>query len=294
MRTIKLDFCNFWKGFNKTNNYFYNLLAGRYKVTISDSPDYLIYSCFGSSKELLRYKCIRIFYAGENRRANFRECDYAFTCDYSDNPNHYRLPLYALDKDLYALVKPRNFDVDAIIRQKTKFCSFLVSNPFGAIRNRFFNKLCNRYKRVDSGGLVLNNIGSRVKDKLAFMRDYKFNIAFENSSYPGYTTEKIFEAMLTSCLPIYWGNPLIQRDFNPRSFLNYFDFTSEEALIEEIIRIDNDDNLYREYLSQPCYHNNEVNDFIKPEYVLRQFDYIFGNDRVPVAQQKKKRLLLHF
>jgi hypothetical protein len=138
---------------------------------------------------------------------------------------------------------------------------------------------------------VLNNIGYRVQDKCGFIKDYKFNIAFESASYPGYTTEKIVEAMQVSCLPIYWGNPLIYKDFNPRSFLNYSDFESEEALIEEIIRVDNDDNLYREYLSQPYYHNNEVKDSIKPENVLRQFDYIFQNDRVPVAQQKKKRLL---
>lgn len=137
----------------------------------------------------------------------------------------------------------------------------------------------------------MNNIGYRVHDKLGFIKDYKFNIAFESGSYPGYTTEKILEAMLANCLPIYWGNPLIYKDFNPRSFLNYSDFGSAEALIEEIIRVDNDDNLYRKYLSQPYYNNNEVNDSIKPENVLRQFDYIFQNDRVPVAQQKKKRLL---
>lgn len=294
MRTIKLDFCNFWKGFNKTDNYFYNLLARKYRVSISDSPDYLIYSdsgpCFGYSKEHLKYKCIRIYYAGEDRRANFKECDYAFTFDYSDDPRNYRLPIYVLDRDPYVLVKPSHFDVDAVFRQKTKFCSFVVSNPRVAIRNRFFQKLC-RYKRVDSGGLVFNNIGRRIQDKLTFMKEHKFHIAFESSSHPGYVTEKISQAMLANCVPIYWGDPLIYRDFNPKSFLNYADFGNDEAFIEEIIRVDNDDNLYREYLSQPYYHNNEVKESIKPGNVLKQFDYIFQNDRVPVAQQKKKRLL---
>ena len=37
-------------------------------------------------------------------------------------------------------------------------------------------------------------------------------IAFENSSFPGYTTEKIFEPMLEGSIPIYWGNPRVDED----------------------------------------------------------------------------------
>lgn len=76
-----------------------------------------------------------------------------------------------------------------------KFCSFVVSNSqfSDPLRKRFFERLC-KYKKVDSGGRYLNNIGGPVRDKLAFCRGYKFNIAFENSSVDGYTTEKIMEA----------------------------------------------------------------------------------------------------
>ena len=42
-----------------------------------------------------------------------------------------------------------------------------------------------------------------------------FTIAFKNDSYPGYTTEKIYEPMYVNSLPIYSGNPLVYRDFNP-------------------------------------------------------------------------------
>ncbi len=36
---IRLDFCDFWPGFQKTNNFFYNLLRERFDVEICDQPD---------------------------------------------------------------------------------------------------------------------------------------------------------------------------------------------------------------------------------------------------------------
>jgi len=284
MRRIKLDFCDFWPDHRKTDNYFYNLLSTQYDIVICDSPDFLICSCFG--KDYLRYNCIRIFYTGENIRPNFVEYDYAFSFDYLNNPDNYRLPLYALYSDPRKLIKPEDFNVDAIMKEKTKFCSFVVSNPNGKIRNEFFFKL-SQYKKVDSAGRLFNNVGGPVKDKYAFMKMYKFNIAFENSSHEGYSTEKIVEPMLSNSIPIYWGNRLVDRDFNPKSFINYYDYRDFDVLIERIIQIDNDDNLWGDYLRQPFYYNNEVNEFARPENVLKQFDYIFNNDRVPVAQKRK-------
>ena len=81
------------------------------------------------------------------------------------------------------------------------------------MRNDFFRRL-SRYRPVDSGGRVLNTLGHRVADKQAFLRDYKFTIAFENESHPGYTTEKIVEPMLAASIPIYWGDPEVARHFD--------------------------------------------------------------------------------
>ena len=77
---IKIDFISFWPGFNKTDNYFYNLLSEHYQIEIADNPDYIFYSIFdGGNPAFNQYKCFRIFYTGENRRPNSNECDYAFT-----------------------------------------------------------------------------------------------------------------------------------------------------------------------------------------------------------------------
>jgi alpha(1,3/1,4) fucosyltransferase len=307
--TIKLNYTDYFRGFNKYDAYFTRLLKPYYNVEISEEPDFLIYSCYdkngilhwrdgsriSKAQEYKKYKCMRIFYTAENVRPNFQECDYAFTFDYIDNIYHYRLPYYALyQQDIYQphpLIKPDNLDYEEIFAQKTEFCNFIFSNDQAKKRIKFFEKL-SKYKQVHSGGKVLNNIGYRVKNKIEFISKYKFTIAFENSSYPGYTTEKIHDAMLAYSLPIYWGNPLIYRDFNPKSFLNYHDFMNEDELIEKIIEIDQNDALYIEYLKQPYFSENQINDFINPFNVLRQFEMIINSDKIPVAQQKKKKFFL--
>ena len=144
---------------------------------------------------------------------------------------------------------------------------------------------------MDAGGRAFNNMGYRVPGgpwgKIEFLKRYKFNIAFENASLPGYTTEKIVEPMAARCLPIYWGNPLIHREFNPKSFLNYFDFRDEAALIERIIELDRSDALYRQYVAEPYFHENRPNEFFNLDRVLDHFEMIFSTTIRPVARRRR-------
>ena len=266
--------------FNIEDNYFTELLSERFEIEISpENPDYIIYSAFGT--DFLRYNCTRIFYTGENIRADFMDCDWAFTFDFSDDHRQYRLPLYPLFGDIMQLTLPRP-DLDQILREKTNFCNFIYSNAANKIRMDFFTKL-NAVKKVDSAGRLMNNTNKKVENKLDFIKTYKFTIAFENESYPGYTTEKIFEPMLVNSIPIYWGNPLIGEDFNTKSFLNYHDFETEQELIERIIELDNNDELYKKMLAEPFFKDNTPNKYVDRNNILDRFEKIFNTDIEPVA-----------
>src|SRR5262249_543629 len=156
----------------------------RFDLELTPDPDFVVYSSFGL--EHTTFDCTRIFYTGENDRPNFRACDFAFTFDYLATPRNYRLPLYAFYNHRGLLGAKA---AAALFAAKSRFCAFVYSNGRAHERIALLDKL-SRYKRVDCGGAVRNNIGYRVKDKIEFMRDYKFSIAFENASAPGYTTEK--------------------------------------------------------------------------------------------------------
>jgi hypothetical protein len=280
---IKIDFTDFWPGFNKQDNYFFHLLNQRYELVISEKPDLLIYSVFG--KQHQKYKCLRVLYSGENRGSDFTACDYAFTSDFKAHPRHFRLPFYVYCFPPDRFVKPAQ-DCEQLLKEKQKFCCMVVSNPGGKVRNRFYD-LLNSQKHVDSGGKYKNTIGFRVPDKEAFIKEYKFNLAFENRSWPGYTTEKLPEAMFTSTIPVYWGNPLIHKDFNPKSFLNYHEYGSARALVRRILEVDKDDKLYLQYLSEPWCHGNKLPEQLQPEYYLELFTRMIENPIEPVATKRK-------
>ena len=279
--TIRLYFTDFWPLFNIKDNYFLDLLKKRFKIILDPiDPEFLIYSNFGI--EYKKFNCIKIYYTGENTRPDFNECDFAFTFDHNNDPRHYRLPLYPIFGNVCKLTEPKP-DFDAIKKEKTGFCNFIYSNPANPVRNEFFKKL-NKYKKVDSGGRLYRNINKRIGNKLDFIRKYKFTIAFENESYPGYTTEKIFEPMLVNSLPIYWGNPLVHKDFNPKSFINCHEFNSLDEVVDKIAELDNDWDKYLEYYEQPYFHNNSINQYVEPENILNRFEEIFNSSKKPISE----------
>jgi alpha(1,3/1,4) fucosyltransferase len=283
MQKLKIDFSDFYHGFDKRNNYFYQLLSGYYDLEISSDPEILIYSNYG--KTFLEYSCLRIFYTAENISPNFNECDFAFTFDLMTDPRNYRLPNYFfwITPKLTAL---KNADFNG--KEKQKFCCFVVSNPDNPVRNKFYHAL-SKYKKIDSGGKHLNNIGYVVKRKLDFIKDYKFVIAFENSSYPGYTTEKIIEPFLAGSIPVYWGNPVVDREFNEDSFVNCHRYRNFRQVIEQIKKIDTDDALFRQYIQSPCFIGNKIPASFHQEAVLKRFIEIIENrtNRIPVGISRK-------
>lgn len=258
MKKIKIDFTDWWSGFDKTDNYFYNLLKEEFDVEISNNPDYLFFSLFGQNHQ--KYNCKKIFYTGENIAPPLGYCDYSFSFDHLEDPKNYRLPHYLLYDGYYELALEKKIDESLA---KRKFCNFVVSNGDCQVRNNFFTKL-SKYKKIDSGGRFANNIGYAVPDKRKFQSEYKFSIAFENNAYrPGYEwyiTEKPFEAMCSNSIPIYKGGSKISEDFNTESFVNVHDFSSENDVIEYIIELDNNDDKYMNLLRQPWFNNNQIPD----------------------------------
>lgn len=269
---IKINFTDFWSGFNPRDNYFYNLLIQEFDVEISNNPDFLFFSIFGNNHQY--YKCKKIFYTGENIAPPLDYADYSFSFDYLDDPRNYRLPHYLLYDGYYDLVD-KKID-DSLVNRK--FCSFVVSNGGCDVRNKFFEKL-SKYKKVDSGGRFANNIGYAVDNKRKFQSEYKFAITFENNAYRpqhiGYTTEKIMEAMVVNTMPIYWGNPKIDLEFNTKSFINWYDFKSEDDLVDYIIELDKNDDKYLEKLNNFWFIENKIPEENKEENIKNFLFKIF-------------------
>lgn len=279
MENLKINFSKKWQQFENHHNQFTDLLSKRFNIVISNDPDFYFFThSFYEQPELkdyLEYKCHRIFFGYENVRADWNICDYVLDSDfYNNNPRHKRYPLWAR-YDVKKLAVPKDLEN---FKSKQKFCCMVVSNPNAKERIDFFHKL-SEYKKVDSGGRYLNNVGGPVPNKPEFIKDYKFVISFENSSFPGYATEKIVQPMLVNSIPIYWGDPAIGRDFNTKSFININDFTSLDEAVEYIIYLDQNDEKFLELASQPWLNDRKIRDEFLEESILDFFDFILQDSK---------------
>ena len=201
-KPIRIKFVDFWDDFVPEQSLFYQLLSQKYEIELTDNPDYLFCSVFGD--EHLRYDCVKIFYTGENQCPDFNLYDYAIGFErLTLGDRYFRLPIYYLYANDFAAMQAKHETVS--LDGKEHFCSFVYSNNNASPhREAFLNKL-NEYQTVSSGGRYRNNVGGPVADKLQFQLTHKFSIAFENSSYPGYCTEKLVQSFAARTIPIYWG-----------------------------------------------------------------------------------------
>jgi len=300
MKILKLWFTDFDELFDPQDNFIYNLLSVHFKIQLSkNEPDYLIYSCYGN--DFLNYNCIRIFITGEYVIPDFNLCDYGIGFDHLQFGDRYlRYPNFAFYEDQFKeLLNPKNFK-ESELSKKEHFCNFIYANSNAdPIRDKFFH-LLNQYKLVSSPGKHLNNtsmdIGERFSEdwmysKIDFQSTCKFSIAFENTSSSGYTTEKILHAFISNTIPIYWGNPDVAKDFNPKAFINCHDFQNFDQVLEEIERIDSNPEEYILMLNQPPFINNLIPKDLSKQTLYQFLQNIFEKEnakrRSKFGTQKK-------
>lgn len=259
---IKIDFVDFYGELNKEDNFFINRLREVCDVEISKDPDLIFYGNYGI--DYLKYDCFKVFYSSENIRPDYRFCDFSLTFDYVNDERNFRLPLYCIHlKEFYSFIIENNFRS----KTKSKFCNFVYSNENAIERIEFF-KVLRKYKPIDSPGRVMNNMSNifagvryDYKSKMEFLSTYKFTIAFENESYPGYTTEKIIHPLLVGSIPIYWGNPMIAKDFDESLFINVHSFQSFDEVVERVIEIDSNNHYFKEYLADLNYFEKIIQNY---------------------------------
>jgi GR25 family glycosyltransferase involved in LPS biosynthesis len=285
-KVVNILFTDMWDDFNPSYNMFTLMLneAGRhltppvrvdgYGPGDKRKPDICMFGPFGSQWTQLEKEIPKIHYSGENSMIISREdvkLNIGFQhTDFKDQ-DYLRLPLWMLEIDWFGcdkekIANPKPISIDSCTQvgstaTRKKFCAFVVTNPCNPVRNSAFHWL-SKYKQVDSAGRLFNNVGDVIfagrgggggeLKKFEFLRDYKFCLAYENSSSQGYTTEKFLHAKAAGCIPIYWGDPKVDRDFDSAGFIDARGFTTPEELINAVRKMDTDDNAWLKAVSVPA------------------------------------------
>lgn len=256
-----------------------------------DSPSILIATewifykrdLFRKFKSLYKKADLKIAWMGEAISADMNIFDYwvGFDCDKENDPRFIRI-LSPLDMYFRFISKKENdlqnlSDARNVLSGKSRFCNFLYSNAHAHhMRDDLFYALSS-YKKVDSLGKHLNNVsipgtgyGGHAGECVDLKSPYKFSIAAENACYNGYTSEKIFTSLIAHTIPIYWGNPSVDKDVNPECFINAAEFENLEAVAERVKEIDNDSALWCSIVSKPwltpeqtAYHKQRSEDYFR-------------------------------
>ena len=246
-------------------NYVKNMLHDTYEFVLEqNNPDYLLFSFYGCTHNDLRYKqAIKIAIYEEGFIPSFNEEDYIFGLAHI-----FYLDRYFRKATLIEFLQKYNLKNKDFKRarmkalrgpKREKFCGAVLNNEpnLNHFREKFVKEL-SKYKMVDNGGEIDNNLGYNVTDKIKFFSSYKFSIAFEKNTADGYATDNIINSLLAGTIPIYYGDYLIDEYINPDTYILVRNDIDLQDKIEYIKQVDQDDNLYREFLQKDVLLDDDI------------------------------------
>jgi alpha(1,3/1,4) fucosyltransferase len=259
METLKVWYTDFWPEW-PMENFVQPILEKHYNVVVDQkNPDVLFHSIFNRMQDTPKYKCKKVLILAENWRPSKFGSDYSISFDPHSETN-FRLPLWQIYLLLWPKLKDQLFN-RVHHENFERFCSFTVSNGGNFMRNSAFQQL-SQYKRVHSYGRFMNNdMGLQkasegrywrdAKDEFFMEHPHKFMMAYENKPYPWYCTEKLMDAFLVGSIPIYWGDPKVDEDWNEKAFINA---GRHQGMAFDIIKmLDKNESMFNDMYNEPVF-----------------------------------------
>ena len=274
-------------------NYLKSNLNNKYEFElVTDEPDYLLFSFYGSEHKTEKYKnSIKIAVYEEGFIPTFNEEDYIFGVAHILYLDRYfrKAPL------LEYLGNLKNKDFKEVRnkilngQKREKFCAAIFGHEKNEdhFREKFTIEL-SKYKKVDMGGEINNTTGYNVTDTIKFFKEYKFSIAFEKNSGDGYATGHIINSFLAGTIPIYYGDYFIDEYINPDTYILVRNDIDLQDKIEYIKEVDKDDKLYLEFFNKDVLVDEDIVEKRKKEE-LDYWSHIFRPDKIDAKRKDKMR-----
>ena len=201
---------------------------------------------------------VNLWYTGENERPPYGDWDGIFSFETEKiGPNFVYLPLWVLlctkaighSNETIWGNQPQSFEVlcdsRKIVTKPKKFaCAFIGK----AYSSRLY--LIDSVSKIGTVDIFGNSSRRIVSRPTEIAKNYRFCVCLENDVYPGYVTEKPFEAYLSGCIPIYRG--LDKAGYlNEKAIVNLLDHDSVEEWIEKISKLEKDSDEFERVFQEP-------------------------------------------
>ena len=144
---------------------------------------------------------------------------------------------------------PGTVTADEVTRRRNKILA-VVSDKWCPPRNMIMTAALDRGMMDSMGGWMPTH--PQVRSKHAVCEMYAFVLAAENgNAQPGYTTEKIIDAINAGAIPVYWGAE--QTDINPARVIDRADYESDAAMLDHIAELSRDTEAMAAIINQPVF-----------------------------------------
>lgn len=197
--------------------------------------------------------------------------------DYLPATNYRRFPLWLLY--LFSAECAATASIAAIeerlahieqqgLAPKTKFCAMIASHNgyssgkkvSGWIQETSRSVITQQIATINGvhcPGRLLHNDDSLAQDykedKIAYLRQFLFNICAENAAVKGYVTEKIFEAVEAGTIPIYWGAEPPEPTILNQQRIIFWNEARKEEILTQVQQLYLDTKSRERFLRQPVF-----------------------------------------
>lgn len=262
-----------WMGNNFIRDFWFIPFIENRKISISNK---LIFtSVFGIRSPFLKhFKRKKIFFTGENVEKTtispemkqysdhlIEEVDLVLGFSYVEHSKYLRFPLWLRYlvaptdslEDIQRKINKINNPLHRLNVNRNKFASLIARHDMTGLRLKMLN-IFQKIGKIECPGKFMKNtneLQERFRDnKKEYLSQFKFNICPENSNEKGYITEKIFESIMSGCIPIYWGGntkeDIEPQILNKEAFL-YYEEGKEEELLEKVKKLVSDEQAYQNF-----------------------------------------------
>jgi glycosyltransferase involved in cell wall biosynthesis len=186
--------------------------------------------------------------------------------DYIENPKYIRFPYWIMTNfspsETYESINEKCSKFQELeFEDRNKFCAFICRYDYFGDR-LVFADIISQIAPVHFPGLFRHNDDSLKEmyneNKIEYLKQFKFNLCPENSDNDGYVTEKIFDAIKSGCIPIYWGsgNKPEPDILNPDRILFLSLDSDNSEVLQKIDKLNRDKIAYHSFLNQPVFKQN--------------------------------------
>jgi len=138
--------------------------------------------------------------------------------------------------------------------EKTKNCSIILSGKTFLPGQQLRHTIYRQVQGIDGFGGGTKT--GHIFDKIDSLKNYKFSFVIENCQHYNYFTEKLIDALVTGCIPIYWGCPNIGDYFDINGIIAFNSLDdianlklSKDTYMSKVGSIKNNFEKAKEYLS---------------------------------------------